>query len=1164
MIQFEKLRLTGFKSFVDKTEVEIGPGLTGIVGPNGCGKSNTVEALRWVMGENSAKRMRGGTGGMEDVIFAGTATRPARNFAEVSLLLNNTSRTAPAAYNDFDEIEITRRIERDQGSLYKINGKTCRARDVQMLFADTVTGANSPAMVSQGRVTAMINAKPQERRIVLEESAGVSGLYVRRHEAELRLRAADQNLQRVQDLVGSMESRYNTLKKQSRQAQKYKNLSAQIRDLETTIAYLEWRLQVNRADAARKTFAEAESRVAEHMATVVQLTRTQTQRADDLPPLRKAEAEAAAALQAHRMELQHMEDQERDLRNQLEEARAQHQQTVADREHETQSLKDSSDILARLENEQRILSESRRNEESDLDQKKTIKADLEEKVFRLEGDYENFMQKTAEAKAARQRIEQQINADLSRMLVAEERLEKLADDLARAKTQFEANDEVEDLKSSIVSLEETAAALRSKLETAESDIADAREELETARAARQDAERRKSEVESEIKALERILNADSQSLFKPVLDDIKPDKGFEKAISRALGDTLMASKEKDAPSVFLDYAAQSIETPAMPDGVRRLEPHVQSPSYLKRALDFIGVVDTYEQGDDAAVRLKPGQSIVSLDGAYWRWDGLHMKAAASDRHAIQLQQKNRLEELTAELPDADWQYRETADKANAAQERQKEIQALLDGLRSDLRAQEQDLQGRQSRLNRLTEQRSGLFAEIARLEDAHKRTEEDIVSYRENIVKFREELSAYNENTMAKQAEEVDILRTRLSDTRDSYNVAVRALDTLQQEQGRRMARMHVIADERNHHTNRSIRSKERLKDLEERGATLQERVAELENRPQTLDEGREDLMNKVNHLEKTRDGAADRLASVEKELADTTRALKEAENTLTEARELRAHSQALVGSAQEQLDHLVANIAEQFEKQPPELKEFATAADFSNEEHLPAIEPLKSQKERCVRERDQIGPVNLQAEQEAEALEGELGTIFKERDDLTQAIEELRGGIDTLNKEARERLTAAFETVNGHFMELFVKLFNGGQAYLKLIESDDPLQSGLEIFAQPPGKTLQSLSLLSGGEQTLASIALIFAMFLTNPSPICVLDEIDAPLDDANVDRVCNLLDDIAARGQTRFMVITHHRLTMARMDRLYGVTMSERGVSQLVSVDLARQQLDFLEAAE
>lgn len=1163
MIQFEKIRLSGFKSFVDKTELEIGPGLTGIVGPNGCGKSNTVEALRWVMGENSAKRMRSGGGGMEDVIFNGTSSRPARNFAEVSLLLNNSTRTAPAAYNDSDEIEVTRKIERDHGSTYRINGKIVRARDVQMLFADTVTGANSPALVSQGRVTAMINAKPQERRLVLEESAGVSGLYVRRHEAELRLRAADQNLQRVQDLVGSMEGRYNTLKKQSRQAQKYKNLSHQIKELETTIAYLEWRIQVSRADTTRKTFADAESQVATHMATVVQLTKTQNSQAEDLPALRKAEAEAAAALQANRMELQRLDDQERDLQNQLDESRAQHKQTLADLTHEEHGLGESSNILSRLEEEERILSESRRNEESDLTQKKTIKADLEDKVMKLEADYETFMQKTAETKAARQRIEQQINADKSRSLVADERKEKLEGDLARARSQFDNNAEIDDLKSSIIALESETTALRTTQESFEQNLTSAREQLETARQTRQDAERRKSEIDSEIKALERILNADTQSLFKPVLDDIKPDKGFEKALSRALGDTLMASKDKEAPSVWLDFAENNIDVPALPAGTKKLEPHVQSPSYLKRALNFIAVVDTQDQGDAIAATLKPGQSIVSLDGAYWRWDGLHIKANASDRHAILMQQKNRLEDITREKPDVEWQYLESADKANAAQEKQKSIQTELDSIRTDLRRKEQDLSGKQSALNRITEQRSSLFAEIAKCEEALKRTDEDIVSYQDSMKISQRELSTYNEDMMAAHAAEVEQLRGVLSETRDSYNHAVRALDQLTQEQGRRMARMHVIADERNHHTNRSIRSRERLKELKAREASLLEKLAEMEHRPKTMDGNREAMMNSIYHLEKARSEAGDNLSKVESELAITTRALKEAEAILGEAREARAHAQAMVSSAQEQLEQIVAGIAEQFEQQPEYLKEHATASIFAETGELPALEPLKSQKEKFVRERDQIGPVNLQSEEEAAALEAELGTIFRERDDLTQAIEELRDGIGKLNKEARERLTAAFEIVNGHFKALFGKLFVGGQAHLKLIESEDPLQSGLEIFAQPPGKTLQSLSLLSGGEQTLASIALIFAMFLTTPSPICVLDEIDAPLDDANVDRVCNLLDDIAARGETRFLIITHHRLTMARMDRLYGVTMSERGVSQLVSVDL-NKQMDFLEAAE
>ena len=413
MLQFEKLRLSGFKSFVDKTELEIADGLTGIVGPNGCGKSNLTEALRWVMGETSAKRMRGG-GGMEDVIFNGTDSRPARNFAEVSLLLNNADHSAPAAYNAEEDIEIVRKIEKDKGSLYKVNGKTTRARDVQMLFADTVTGANSPALVSQGRVTQMINSKPQDRRMVLEESAGVSGLYVRRHEAELRLRAADANLQRLEDLVGSMEGRLGSLKKQARQAVRYKELSTKIRELETSIAYLEWRNLVNKIEKAKTKFGEAESIVADRMATVTQLTKTQNVQAEELPALRQKEAESSAALQAHKLTLQRIEDQEKAIEEQLSETKAQLDRLVQDRDHEKNALEENTGTLERLKKEEERLRYNQDNEADILAEKTSIKDKLEAQVTELESEHEKYTVELAETRAGRQTIERQINTDTQR------------------------------------------------------------------------------------------------------------------------------------------------------------------------------------------------------------------------------------------------------------------------------------------------------------------------------------------------------------------------------------------------------------------------------------------------------------------------------------------------------------------------------------------------------------------------------------------------------------------------------------------------------------------------------------------------------------------------------------------------------------------------------
>lgn len=1161
MIQFTKLRLNGFKSFVDKTELEISTGLTGIVGPNGCGKSNLVEALRWVMGETSSKRMRG-SGSMEDVIFNGTGSRPPRNFAEVSLILDNSTHSAPAAYNSEEDIEITRKIEKDKGSVYKVNGKTTRARDVQMLFADTVTGANSPALVSQGRVTAMINAKPQERRLILEESAGVSGLYVRRHEAELRLRAADNNLQRVEDLVGSMDGRLSALKKQARQAIRYKELSTEIRELETSIAYLEWHILVEKINKAKDKFGNAESTVAEHLATVTQLNKTQTVQAEELPAIRTKEAESAAALQAQKLTLQRIEDQEREIENRLNEATQQLEQLVQDKQHEQQSFAENSSTLERLKQEEERLRNTSSSDESVLAEKIAIKDRLEKEVESLEVEYESFMATLAETRASRQTLERQIQNDKNRLEQAQNRKIKLQENLQNAREKFESDNQQDFLKTSITSLEAEKASIRSRLKDAETQADNAEKTLETTRQSQQRLEKIESEILTEIKTLETVLDSKDKAEFQPVLNDITPQAGFETALSRALGDTLMASTNDEAPMVWMDRDFDISNFPALPSNANALEPHVKAPKHLKAALSLIGVVENNDIGRFCAAQLQPGQSIVSRDGAYWRWDGLHIKANASDRHALFLQQTNRLKELQEKLPTARNEAQQALEALQEARNNKVQAQENLESLQAELRQKEQALGTTQSELNSLIEQRSGLFAEMAKCEESHTNISKEISETSESLAENKKQLETYDEQAMKNQNERVEKVREKLIQVRDSLSEALRELDRVQQEQSRRKARLHGIADESINLQNKIIRSQERLKELEEREEHLNEKRVGLKNAPKTMSDDREQLMSRITELEKQRNEDADKLAAVENELSETSRALKEAEAILGEAREGRAHAQATASAGQEQLDEIVAGIRERFDMEPEALIA-ETKLKIEEDQEIPAIEPLKEKKEKLIRSRDLIGPVNLRAEQEATELETEVGSVLEERDDLIQAIAELREGIETLNVEARERLLAAFDMVNNHFQRLFVQLYDGGKAHLALIESDDPLNSGLEIFAQPPGKTLQSLSLLSGGEQTLASIALIFAMFLTNPSPICVLDEVDAPLDDANVDRVCDLLDDIASRGETRFLVITHHRLTMARMDRLYGVTMAERGVSQLVSVDL-NQQLDFLEAAE
>ncbi|MGH1455354.1 MAG: chromosome segregation protein SMC [Alphaproteobacteria bacterium] len=1157
MIQFTKLRLSGFKSFVDKTELEIGPGLNGIVGPNGCGKSNLVEALRWVMGESSAKRMRGS--GMEDVIFAGTDRRSPRNLAEVSLLLNNDTRQAPAAYNSADEIEVIRKIERDKGSGYKINGKNARARDVQMLFADTVTGSNSPSLVSQGHVTRMINAKPHDRRLILEESAGIAGLYARRHEAELRLKAADTNLIRVEDVLGSMESRLNSLKRQSRQASKYKNLSAQIRQLELVITYLEWHALLEKQKDAKDKFAQCESIVAEKLITVTQLTKTQNTQVEDLPPLRKKESESAAILQKHKLEFQRLVDEIERHKTDLQDTKNQLHQMQIDQQREEQTLEETSGLLACIEEEHSALIQEQENEGNTELEKQKTRDTLKIKVTELEERFTTLKENAAESRAREDALIKQKTRNQERMDILQTRKTTALEQKQALIIDENSQKTIKELENKTAQYEESLQKLNGKTENARLAINKAEERTEEKRAILSTIEKEYAGFSSEIKMLEKFFENDNEESYGNVLDSIVTKPGFEKALSRALGDSLMASTDTNAPTNWRTNS-KFMAFPDLPDGAQALLPYIDAPKELHVSLSQIGYVENDEQGEAIYPALKQGQSLVSANGTYWRWDGYHVKSEATDRHSVYLEQKNKLIELQSRQSKIEGSQEEAQDALNAALEIQADTKEHYNVILNNIKEIEIKLKELRPALQKIKEKN-------LRIESEQKRFTDQINAYNEDIRTLEETISqdkiAYEAIQSTQDEGEhsdsvIETIKFERDSTKEEYQNAVRTFDILIQEKSTRNARIQAIADERISLKNRSIRAREHLKTLRTRIESLSEKLNELSQKPLNVDKGQEDALNKIEELETFRNIAAERLATCEEEVATTSKALKEAENLLGSSREDRASAQAILASLNEQLITMETSIEETLEIKPKDLINH-TAVDLVKYQ-TSDLPKLKGEKDSLTRERDSIGPVNLRAEEESSDLEKELTTLLNERNDLMQAIDELRGAINKINKEARERLLIAFDHVNAHFQRLFINLFGGGKAYLKLIDSDDPLGAGLEIYAQPPGKALQSLSLLSGGEQTLASIALIFGMFLTNPSPICVLDEIDAPLDDANVDRVCNLLDEIAARGETRFLVITHHRLSMARMDRLYGVTMSERGVSQLVSVDL-QQSFEFID---
>ena len=1159
MIQFTKLRISGFKSFVEKTELDIGPGLSGIVGPNGCGKSNLVEALRWVMGENSAKRMRGD--GMEDVIFAGTDKRSPRNFAEVSLLLDNSRRTAPAAYNNADEIEVTRRIEKDKGSDYRINNKSARARDVQMLFADTVTGSNSPSLVSQGRVTRMINAKPQDRRLILEESAGIAGLYARRHEAELRLRAADANLVRLEDILGSMETRLNSLKRQSRQATRYKNLNADIRELEVQIAYLEWRAVIEKQDALKSEFAENESIVAEKLTVVTQLTKTQNAQIADLPPLRKKEAEASATLQKQKIDFQNLEDEIERYRNDLQETKTQLHQLSIDFQHEEQTSEETAEQLKKVEGEYKELLAEQERDDTLFEQKEEAKEKTQKELLVVEERYSALKENAAANMARKEALEKQIERHENRIESLKERLARTQEERKNCTLEDNIYENIAACEKQCADKEEALVTFKKKLEDCEEKIAKAEEKREAAREALSKEENQNAQINAELSVLEEFFSKDEGDNYSAVLDKISTDPGFEKALSRALGDSLMAALDKDAPAYWINLRLKDIKLPALPKGAKSMLSHVKAPKEMSLALSAIGYVDTAEQGAKLAEKLQPGQSLVSGDGAYWRWDGYFIQETATDRHSVTLEQKNKKKDLEKSKQQSRKKLEKAQAKYDEADKAFDDSRANRDEVSQKIKTCEDVLSALRPKLQKLKDKTLRVKADQERYDEQIASLEEDIKATQEVLENDQNALSAVidaqskgdNNDALITQVKE------ELDTAKEEYQHAVRDLDLFTQGRNTRRARMQAIADERLSLKNRNIRANQRVKELTERKEALSEKLQSLQDNPIAKDNTRDEMLEKIASLEKARDDAAEKLAACEQDVASTNTALKEAENKLGRARERRAESQAFLTALNDKLEEMEQIVRELFDVHPKDLTNHNASGELMNY-GLSDLPKLREQKEKRTRERDSIGPVNLRAEIETRELEEEFTGLLNERQELVQAIDELRGGINKINKEARERLLAAFDHVNAHFKDLFKRLFSGGQAHLELIDSDDPLGAGLEIFAQPPGKSLQSLSLLSGGEQTLASIALIFAMFLTNPSPICVLDEIDAPLDDANVDRVCDLLDEIAERGETRFLVVTHHRLSMARMDRLYGVTMSEKGVSQLFSVDL-QGSLEFVD---
>jgi chromosome segregation protein len=1142
-MKFSRLRLLGFKSFVEPGEFVIERGLTGVVGPNGCGKSNLVESLRWVMGESSFRNMR--ASGMDDVIFSGSSTRPARNTAEVTLFLDNTDRSAPPAFNDADELQVSRRIEREAGSVYRINGREARAKDVQLLFADQSTGARSPSMVGQGRIGELIQAKPQARRALLEEAAGISGLHTRRHEAELRLRAAEQNLERLDDVVGELESQIESLKRQARQASRFKNISADIRKAEATLLHLRWTQAKAQEAEAQSALSSATSVVAEKAAEQMEAAKAQAIAAKGLPGLREAEAEAAAALQRLTIARGQMEEEAERIRARREELHKRVAQFDADIERERRMVHDNAETLARLDQEDKALKEE---EAGASGREAGLKEALEMAAATLAASEAELTAATsgrAQASAERAQIERNLRESGERRDRLERQLADLDRETAEISQRISALADPAEKRALVEQAEKAASAAEEAAAAAEKDVEEKRAAEASLRAPLQDARAELSRIETEARTLAKIINAASGDLFPAVLEKVKVDRGFETALGAALGEDLDAPLDRSAP-VHWGEAPSAEADPGLPEGATRLADMVDAPRELARRLAQIGVVDAAD-GARLQALLKPGQRLVSREGGLWRWDGYTASADAPTPAAQRLAQKNRLAELDGEaveatkrvraaeeaLSGAERAVREATEWERAAREAQRNAQRALADARTALAEAEKAAGALSSRRTALTESRDRLV----------ESRDEAVQAFATAEVALSQapDLSAL-EGVIAG-------LSTRVATERATAAEARAAHEGLRRETEMRQRRLAAIMTERESWRSRAENAEGQIAALSERRAEASAEFDRLAEAPDEIDARRRKLMSQLSEVETLRKAAADRLQEAENRQAGLDKAATAAIQALAESREARARAEERLTAADERRRDAEARIQEMLAT-PPHLVIQHTG--LSPDDPLPDMDAIERRLEKLRIERERLGAVNLRAEEEQKELSERLETIVSEREDIIEAIRKLRQAIQSLNREGRERLLEAFDVVNGHFQKLFTSLFGGGTAELQLVESEDPLEAGLEILARPPGKKPQTMTLLSGGEQALTAMALIFAVFLTNPAPICVLDEVDAPLDDHNVERFCNLMDEMSKSTETRFVVITHNPITMARMDRLFGVTMAEQGVSQLVSVDL------------
>ena len=1133
-MKFQSVRISGFKSFLEPTEIQMNMGLTGVVGPNGCGKSNIVEAIKWIMGENSARQMRGD--GMDDVIFSGTNERPSRNFAEVSIKLDNSEKKAPAIFNHYDEIEITRKIEREKGSVYRVNGKQVRARDIQLIFADNGTGARSSGIVGQGRIAQIIDSNPEDRRVILEEAANIKGLHSRRHEAELKLKGASDNLDRLSDIEQTYKEQLIELEKQGRKAARYRSVGERIRKAEATLFFNLMNNAKKEANDLDIQLKKANENVSQGQIKVAEHIKSQLHLANKIPDLKKDEAEKAATLQTLNITKIKLDEEKSSAQNALQNIINQINLINNDIARESEIKEDAKKSLSTLLTEEKNLKEDSEN----FSTKITKATDLVKKLRSISDAADDKLSTiTSEIysiKSDKSDLEKRINNLKQKIEVTQNQLANfnIEDDKNRFKLDKEKIINLKKLIQENNQLNDGYKVELEKLEKLETRLI---EEKNT-------AVFEFNKVNLEFDSLSTLLGRDTlnSNTLEKTIGNIN---NLEEAIGSVLGETLLAPILSDDQSTenttYWRDDFKTISPASLPESVIPIVTKITKSSILDTALKGVGIVNNKEIAFKLQKKLTFGQALTTPSGGLWRWDGFVQPQGVQNSYSERLQQIARLRLLQNKLP--------------SLEENQSLSEKRLDECINNIKKYKDDLSNLQVKLSSLISESNQLELQNTKVESKLLSSEALIKELKNTERMSLEELSELEKefnnsvNLPSLLAEELKV-RNNADQSRNELTDAMAAEQRIKSEESFQSRNLIQLGHQKENWKVREEEAKTRLISLEERLKTFQDEKNRLSTLPESFEKKEVELNIKIEEAISNRNIAADQLVKNETSLNDADKQVREAEKVVSTLREEMIKIEALLNLSKAKIQNIEERGFEKLKIKSTELNKFINTKE--EDQPIKSIEILEKTLQRLLNERETLGAVNLRAEDEMNEMLNKIEVMSKERVDLEEAIAKLRSGIFELNKEGRQRLKESFEEVNENFKQLFQKLFGGGNAELRLVGNEDPLQAGLEVLASPPGKKMQLLSLLSGGEQALTAISLIFSVFLCNPAPICILDEVDAPLDDTNVGRFCDLLNQIVDETNTYFMVITHHRLTMAKMDRLFGVTMEQKGISKLVSVDL------------